>query len=399
VEARELAIDIRNAILNANPLQETAMKGLVHDPILGNIGSRGKKIICRQAGDCAIILDFGDDNFDIRSSFSIYYLIDLHRSSPLPGVIELTPGVRTLHILYSTAYSQSRIIAILSKAISSLDPLFFTKPIPSQTFHLPLAFQHSSTLAAVERYTQTIRSSAPWLPNNVDFIQRVNGLTSPQQVTNILLDTTFLILGLGEVFCGAPCAIPLDPRHRLFGMKCNPSRSFTPEGTVGIGGQYMCIYSIDSPGGYQLVGRTVPIWNRFISPEKPWMFNAFDRIKFYLVSEEELDASREAGNAEGMVRVEEGMFDLQDYEKWLEAGKEDIERVVAERRQALKDSDVVAEALRPPPPARCLDLQHETRLGKGEIELKAHVAGKCWKCEVKTGDVVEEGQTLVSLSV
>jgi len=26
VEARELAIDIRNAILNANPLQETAMK-------------------------------------------------------------------------------------------------------------------------------------------------------------------------------------------------------------------------------------------------------------------------------------------------------------------------------------------------------------------------------------
>ena len=60
-----------------------------------------------------------------------------------------------------------------------------------------------------------------------------------------------------DVFLGAPCAVPLDPRHRLLGTKYNPSRTFTPNGTVGIGGNYMCIYTMESPGGYQLVGRTV----------------------------------------------------------------------------------------------------------------------------------------------
>ena len=52
---------------------------------------------------------------------------------------------------------------------------------------------------------------------------------------------------------------------------------------MGIGGSYMCIYPMDSPGGYQLVGRTLPIWNTFgrtkaFSPEKPWLLEFFDQV-------------------------------------------------------------------------------------------------------------------------
>ena len=45
--------------------------------------------------------------------------------------------------------------------------------------------------------------------------------------------------------------------------KYNPARTTTPEGAVGLGGAYMCIYPMESPGGYQLIGRTLPIWNTF----------------------------------------------------------------------------------------------------------------------------------------
>ena len=38
--------------------------------------------------------------------------------------------------------------------------------------------------------------------------------------------------------------------------KYNPARTFSPEGAVGLGGAYMCIYPMESPGGYQLIGRT-----------------------------------------------------------------------------------------------------------------------------------------------
>ena len=56
---------------------------------------------------------------------------------------------------------------------------------------------------------------------------------------------------------------PLDPRHRLVTTKYNPARTWTAENSVGIGGAYLCIYGMEGPGGYQFVGRTVQIWNRF----------------------------------------------------------------------------------------------------------------------------------------
>lgn len=38
--------------------------------------------------------------------------------------------------------------------------------------------------------------------------------------------------------------------------KYNPARTFTPEGSVGIGGTYMCIYPMDSPGGAAPISNT-----------------------------------------------------------------------------------------------------------------------------------------------
>ena len=45
----------------------------------------------------------------------------------------------------------------------------------------------------------------------------------------------------------------------------------------------MCIYPMDSPGGYQLVGRTLPIWNTFgrtgpFTAHKPWLLEFFDQV-------------------------------------------------------------------------------------------------------------------------
>lgn len=66
--------------------------------------------------------------------------------------------------------------------------------------------------------------------------------------------------------------------------KYNPARTFTPEGAVGIGGSYMCIYPMESPGGYQLIGQTLPIWNTFgragpFTPQKPWLLRIFDQAR------------------------------------------------------------------------------------------------------------------------
>lgn len=41
------------------------------------------------------------------------------------------------------------------------------------------------------------------------------------------------MLGLGDVYLGAPCAVPVNPMHRVVTTKMNPARTFTHEGTVG----------------------------------------------------------------------------------------------------------------------------------------------------------------------
>jgi urea carboxylase len=124
------------------------------------------------------------------------------------------------------------------------------------------------------------------------------------------------------VYLGAPVATPLDPRHRLVTTKYNPARTWTAENSVGIGGAYLCIYGIEGPGGYQFVGRTVQIWNRFrkagLFQESPWALRFFDRIEWYPVSAEELlELRAETDAGRGYFETEDGEYSLSEYTEYL----------------------------------------------------------------------------------
>ena len=131
----------------------------------------------------------------------------------------------------------------------------------------------------------------------------------------IVFAAQYLVLGLGDVYLGAPVATPVDPRHRLVTTKYNPARTWTAENSVGIGGAYLCIYGMEGPGGYQFVGRTTQVWNRFrragLFAEQPWALRFFDRIEWYPVSAEELlDLRAETEAGRGRVDVAEGCVRL-----------------------------------------------------------------------------------------
>jgi hypothetical protein len=49
----------------------------------------------------------------------------------------------------------------------------------------------------------------------------------------VVFEASYLVLGLGDVYLGAPCAVPVNPMHRVVTTKMNPARTFTHEGTVG----------------------------------------------------------------------------------------------------------------------------------------------------------------------
>jgi urea carboxylase len=156
-------------------------------------------------------------------------------------------------------------------------------------------------------------------------MRRINGLDSIEDVGKSIFATSYMVFGLGDVYLGASCAVPVDPRHRLVTSKYNPARTFTPEGTVGIGGVYMCIYGMESPGGYQLVGRTVPIYDAYVNVpasrkggDMPWLLRQFDQVRYYEVTEDELERMREEYvNGALDLQVTTEIFDLDQHEAWL----------------------------------------------------------------------------------
>ncbi len=373
-------------------------------PILAE-GSRGPvPVVYRRAGDDYLLVEYGPPTLDLALRLRAHALMEALAARALPGIVDLTPGIRSLQIHHDPGRLSTPALLQTLKALEADLPGPESLRIPSRTVHLPLSWEDPATLEAIEKYQRVVRSDAPWCPSNIEFIRRINGLASTADVRGIVFDASFLVLGLGDVYLGAPVATPLDPRHRLVTTKYNPARTWTPENAVGIGGAYLCIYGMEGPGGYQFVGRTVQVWNthRQTPPfreGKPWLLRPFDRIRFYPVAADELLAMR-AGFLFGRtpIRIEEGIFDFPAYQRLLGESAREIaafkrqqqaaflaerERWAAAGQDLAADDPVEAD---PPPPA--------ADLPPGCLPVLSPVAGNLWKILKAPGDRVAEGEPL-----
>src|SRR5471030_722278 len=378
-------------------------------PILFEMAASGErpKTVFRQAGDKYILIEYGENVLDLNHRFRIHALMEALKNSPVNGVCELSPGVRSLQVRFDSRVIHQRALVDALAATDATLSGISTMTVPSRVVYLPMAYEDSATLDAVARYRQSVRDTAPWLPSNTEFIRRINGLDSSNAVSDTIFKSSYMVLGLGDVYLGAPCAVPVDPRHRLVTSKYNPARTYTAEGTVGIGGVYMCIYGMDSPGGYQLVGRTLPIWNKFLKNEmfvdgKPWLLRFFDQVRFYPVSERELDVLRD-GFREGRcgVRIEEEVFDLVAYNAFLESIAPELEVFRATQKVAF-DAEVAHWA------ADTAADTHVSAVAETAGELievaelsgfvvSADITGNVWKLMADPGSRVNAGDPLLIL--
>ncbi|EGD57757.1 urea carboxylase [Novosphingobium nitrogenifigens DSM 19370] len=318
-------------------------------PVLHTIAAQGVRpeVTYRRQGDRHLLVEYGPIVLDLELRLRVHALMLELDALGLPGVIDVTPGVRSVQVHYDArALSQAALLDALVAAedrLGGLDDFV----IPSRVVHLPLSWQDPAIYQTIEKYMAAVRDDAPWCPDNIEFIRRVNGLDHIEDVRRIVFDAEYLVLGLGDVYLGAPVATPVDPRHRLVTTKYNPARTWTPPNVVGIGGAYMCVYGMEGPGGYQLFGRTIQVWNTWRETEafrdgKPWLLRFFDRIRFFPVSHEELvEWRRDFPLGRRPIRIEEETFRLADYRAFVEANAQGIAEF-QDRRQAAFDAERAA---------------------------------------------------------
>ncbi|MGY5805469.1 urea carboxylase [Rhizobium sp. LEGMi12c] len=359
-------------------------------------------VVYRRQGDDNLLIEYGPMTLDIALRLRVHLLMQAIVDARLPGIIDLTPGIRSLQIHYDgTTLTRKRLLGLLSEIEADL-PTADQVKVPSRIVHLPLSWNDPQAELAMRKYQELVRPNAPWCPSNIEFIRRINGLPDEQAVRDIVFDASYLVLGLGDVYLGAPVATPIDPRHRLVTTKYNPARTWTPENAVGIGGAYMCIYGMEGPGGYQLFGRTIQVWNSWrqtpaFARNKPWLLNFFDQIRFFPVTHAELNEARAAFPHGGYpIRIEETEFSYAAYEASLTREAAAIHTFKSRQQSAFEeerrrwkelglDSFSVDEGSGP---ALAGDVP------EGCFGIESAVPGNVWKILVEEGQPVAAGDTL-----
>jgi urea carboxylase len=373
--------------------------------VLYSAGSGNDAICVRQSGEDYLLIEFGPPALDLELRFRVHALMQALDAQRLSAIIDLTPGIRSLQVHYdSRALSQAKLLDVVLTTQAGL-PALDDLEVPSRIVHLPLSWDDPATRLAIEKYMQSVRPDAPWCPSNIEFIRRINGLDSIEDVKRIVFDASYLVMGLGDVYLGAPVATPLDPRHRLVTTKYNPARTWTPENAVGIGGAYLCVYGMEGPGGYQFVGRTVQMWNRYrqtadFAEGKQWLLRFFDQIRFYPVSAEELLKMREDfPQGRFTLRVEKTTLKLGDQRRFLSENAASIasfkarqQRSFEEERERWKQSGT---AIMDAEPAANNGLPEVTEVPEGCIAVGSPVTGSIWQVSVSPGAQVAAGETLV----
>ncbi|MCB1984242.1 MAG: urea carboxylase [Burkholderiales bacterium] len=385
---------------------------LPDSPVLHRIEGHGQmpEVVYRQAGDKYLLIEYGPVVLDFDLRLRVHVMMNCIQrardAGVLKGIVDLTPGIRSLQIHFdSHALPRERLLDFLITAEAELPAIEEVK-VPARIVHLPLSWDDSATRQAIDKYMQSVRKDAPWCPSNIEFIRRINGLDSIEDVQRIVFEASYLVLGLGDVYLGAPVATPIDPRHRLVTTKYNPARTWTPENAVGIGGAYLCIYGMEGPGGYQFVGRTVQMWNRYrqtidFKNGKPWLLRFFDQIRFYPVSESALlQLRKDFISGKFRLRIEETTFSLKHYNRFLQENSASIQAFKVKQQAAFEaERDRWRENGQPEYSNEDMlddaDAQSELDLPEGTHIVGSHITGTVWKILVQEGQQVTSGTPLI----
>ena len=382
------------------------VKPLMSSPIIKRyrIGTEQLEVVCRVAGDKFLLVEYGPQELDLAVRFRVHALMTELKARDLSAILELTPGIRSLQIHYNNLeLPLTELLILLEELEATLDAQTATE-IPARIVHIPISWDDEACKLAIQKYMQSVRKDAPWCPDNIEFIRRINGLDDIADVKKIVFDASYVVMGLGDVYLGAPVATPLDPRHRLVTTKYNPARTWTAENSVGIGGAYLCVYGMEGPGGYQFIGRTLQMWNKYRRTReftKPWLLRFFDQIRFYEVSAEELqDIRKKFPLGDYPIKIEDTRFNLAEYQQFLTDNKHDIESFTKSRNAAFDqelERWIESGQINFDSQVANTGNQEETLLDEHSTAVESPVAGSIWQWQVAAGDSVIEGQVICIL--
>jgi KipI family sensor histidine kinase inhibitor len=214
------------------------------------------------AGDLAVLVELDGEIGDALSAR--LRALDMLVQSTIAGVAETVPAFRSLLVYYDPFTIGYR---ALCAAIETLAPRASTAALPkSRSIELPCCYDD------------------PELGFDLDAAAQRLGVSRAELIA-LHSGAEYLVYFIG--FAPGQPYLTGTP-ERLVIPRLNTPRTSTPAGSVAIGGTQSCIYSIESPGGFWVLGRTpVPIYDR--AAADPILLRAGDRLRFRAIDRHAFD--------------------------------------------------------------------------------------------------------------
>ncbi|KAF9466663.1 allophanate hydrolase subunit 2-domain-containing protein [Collybia nuda] len=386
----------------------SALADSSQSPILRNSTHGNLPVVFRQAGDSAILVEFGGMSLDLNVRAHIHAFQLAIESTKFSGFSNLCPCVRSILCHFDpNVVSQDNALAFLSSTQASLPVTIAEMEFPGRKITFPIVLDDRWNREALDRYMRSLRKKAVYLPSNIEYLARNNGLAGGvEEVLKKLTASDWLVVGLGFYFA-CPFLVPIDPRCRIIGQKMNPSRTYTPRGAIAIAGPVAAIYPVESPGGYQLYGRTLPAWQTWgkgkdFSSERPWLLQPFDQIHFESVTEDEyVELERKFDIGKYEFKIEPVNFSMASYKTFTESIAAEVAlfktqqargMLCEEQREQLYLQEWEAEKAANTNSSKDEDSEssHE-----GMATICAPLSASVWKIQGQLGDTIKTANDVV----
>jgi len=218
-------------------------------------------------GDQALILRFSEV-FSIEINQQVHDVAKLIKESSLSGLLEVVPAYTTLTVFYNPlAFDVSPYDEVLSLIKNLLSQnLLASEKSPSQVVELPVCYE------------------GVMAPDIEEVAQRL--MLSVEEVISLHSSSLYQVCFLGFA-PGFPFLSGLPEAWNI--PRKETPRQVVAAGSVGLAGKQTGVYPLETPGGWQIIGRCpIPLWRPNESP--PVIFQPGDSVRFKPVSEEEFSA-------------------------------------------------------------------------------------------------------------
>lgn len=295
------------------------------------------EVLFRVAGDEFLEVAYGKAETEmgledkLLNIFRVIVVNDKVKRMKIRGLVETAPGARTNLYKFDPLIMDIEELANEISQVEAETKSIEGSELETRFVRLPLVFDDSEMRKAIEKYVREIKPGSVDCEggSNLKYIAQYNGITVEELKEKVLENEWFVVTLC--FYPGVPLCFPLDPRGAVTAPKCNPSRTWTAEGTLDLADFATSIFSVECPGGYQLLGRTAPVLQTSQKhsqfKESPALLRSTDILQYYEVSEEELkEIYRLVGEGGGWeYDITPRKFSLLEWLRFCEQAKDEAE--------------------------------------------------------------------------